>query len=50
MTHELVVRPEAEAEVREAFEWYEERVSGLGSDFLLSVDAALHAILRNPQS
>ena len=49
MTRELVVRPEAETEISEAFEWYEARVSGLGSDFLLSVDAALHAILRNPQ-
>jgi plasmid stabilization system protein ParE len=49
VTRELVVRPEAETEIREAFEWYERRVSGLGSDFLLNVDASLHSILRNPQ-
>ena len=49
MTFELIVRPEAEAEMSEAFDWYEERLPGLGSDFLLNVDAALHAILRNPQ-
>lgn len=48
MTRELIVRPEAEAELSEAFDWYEERVSGLGSDFLLNVDAAFHSILRNP--
>jgi toxin ParE1/3/4 len=50
VTLELTVRPEAETEINEAFKRYEERVSGLGSDFLLSVDAALQAILRNPQS
>lgn len=49
MTLELIVRPEAETDLSAAYEWYEERVSGLGSDFLLNVDAAFHAILRNPQ-
>jgi plasmid stabilization system protein ParE len=48
VTPELIVRPEAEAEMGEAFDWYEKRVPGLGSDFLLNVDAAFHAILRNP--
>lgn len=48
MTPELIVRPEAEAEIGEAFDWYEERVSGLGSDFILNLDAAFNAILRNP--
>lgn len=48
MTLKLIVRPEAEAEMAEAFDWYEERVAGLGSDFLLNVDAAFNAILRNP--
>jgi plasmid stabilization system protein ParE len=49
VTLELLIRPEAEAEMVEAFDWYEERVPGLGSDFLLNVDAAFQAILRNPQ-
>ncbi|MBL7078028.1 MAG: type II toxin-antitoxin system RelE/ParE family toxin [Kiritimatiellae bacterium] len=49
MSRRLIVRPEAEAELTEAFDWYEDRVSGLGSDFLLCVDAVLNAILRNPQ-
>lgn len=49
MTLELIVRPEAETDLSAAYEWYEERVSGLESDFLLNVDAAFHAILRNPQ-
>lgn len=49
MRRDLIVGPEAETEISEAFEWYEERVSGLGSDFLLNLDAALQAILSNPQ-
>lgn len=49
MSHRLIVRPEAEAELAEAFDWYEDRVSGLGSDFLLCVDAVLNAVLRDPQ-
>jgi len=49
VSRRLIVRPEAETEMTDAFDWYEDRVPGLGSDFLLCVDAALNAILRNPQ-
>jgi len=45
---ELIIRPEAKAELRDAFDWYESRVQGLGSEFLLAVDATLAGILRNP--
>jgi plasmid stabilization system protein ParE len=48
MKRELIIRPEAEAELAEAFDWYEERVRGLGSEFLISVDAAIHSIIRKP--
>jgi plasmid stabilization system protein ParE len=46
---ELIVRPEAEEDVREAYQYYEECSEGLGSDFLLSVDAVLSLIQRNPE-
>jgi hypothetical protein len=49
MSRRLIVRPEAEAEMADAFDWYEDRLSGLGSEFLLCVDAAFSAILRSPQ-
>ena len=49
MSRRLIVRPEAEAEMAEAFDWHEDRVSGLGSEFLLCVDAVFSSILRNPQ-
>ncbi|MEI6788795.1 MAG: type II toxin-antitoxin system RelE/ParE family toxin [bacterium] len=48
MPRELIIRPEAEAELVEAFEWYESRVQGLGAEFLLAIDATLANILRNP--
>lgn len=46
--HELDIRPEAEAELADAYAWHEERVEGLGDQFLLTVDAALQAIVRAP--
>lgn len=49
MSRRLIIRPEAEAEMAEAFDWYEGRVPGLGSDFLLSVDAVIQAALRKPE-
>ena len=45
----LIIRPEAEAEMTEAFDWYEDRSSGLGSEFLLCLDAVFNSILRTPQ-
>ena len=49
MSRRLIVRPEAEAEMAEAFDWYEDRVPGLGSEFLLCVDAVFNSIVRSPQ-
>lgn len=48
MSLELIIRPEAEADIAEAFDWYEARVSGLGSQFLLVLDAVFSSILRDP--
>jgi len=49
MSRRLIVRPEAELELSAAFNWYEDCTSGLGSDFLLCVDAVFDAIQRTPQ-
>lgn len=48
MKYRLIIRPEAEADIQEAFDWYERRVPGLGADFLTAIDAALNSILSNP--
>jgi plasmid stabilization system protein ParE len=47
MTRELIILPEAEADIARAFNWYEARVTGLGSQFLLALDAAFNSVLRN---
>lgn len=44
----IVVRPEAEDELTEAFRWYEERSTGLGFEFIRTEDACIASIERNP--
>lgn len=45
---EIVIRPEAETEISEAFRWYEDKNEGLGSEFMRALDAGLSCIQRNP--
>ncbi|MGD0497085.1 MAG: type II toxin-antitoxin system RelE/ParE family toxin [Bryobacteraceae bacterium] len=49
MPVELVIAPEAELDVAEAYVWYEGRRAGLGEEFLSSVDACLESIRRRPE-
>ncbi|HZR45920.1 MAG TPA: type II toxin-antitoxin system RelE/ParE family toxin [Candidatus Manganitrophaceae bacterium] len=50
MKYAVIIRPEAENDLAEAFSWYEEQRRGLGHDFLLQVDAGLRFLERNPES
>jgi plasmid stabilization system protein ParE len=45
---EVIVRPVAETDIREAALWYESRWPGLGSEFTLWVDAFVERISQNP--
>mgnify|MGYP001590961578 CR=1 FL=1 len=49
MKYKIIVRPEAENDLEEAFAWYEDRRKGLGYDFLLQVDAGIRFIEHNPE-
>ena len=49
MAAELIVAPEAEQDIAEAYAWYEARRAGLGEDFLSCVDACIQAIRRTPE-
>jgi plasmid stabilization system protein ParE len=49
MAAELIVAPEAEQDLAEAYAWYEDRRIGLGEDFLDRVDASIEAIRRMPE-
>jgi len=44
----LIIRPEAEADIEEAYNWYEAQRRGLGEDFLLCLEEGLARIGRNP--
>ena len=48
MTRRLVFRPEVEAELAEAVDWYEAHGRGLGADFLRALDAAIAVVQRHP--
>jgi toxin ParE1/3/4 len=48
MNYQLIVRQTAEQQAREAYWWYEEKLEGLGDEFLLSLDACINLIERNP--
>jgi plasmid stabilization system protein ParE len=49
MTAELIIAPEAEQDVLQAYEWYEDRRRGLGDEFLDCVDACIQGICRMPE-
>lgn len=48
MVPKLVVAPEAELDIAQAYVWYESRRVGLGDEFLNSVDACMDRICRQP--
>ncbi len=49
MAVRLVLSPETELDIREAYDWYENRRFGLGEEFLSCVDACLQRICRMPE-
>ena len=48
MTPIFVVQPEAEAEISEAFRWYEDKRVGLGLEFVRIVEACFAAPVLLP--
>lgn len=50
MKYKVIVRPEAEDDLKETLSYYyEDKRTGLGYDFLLQVDAGINFINRNPE-
>lgn len=50
MSYTLELLPEVEFDIHTAYNWYNEKLDGLGEDFLITVEAALSFISRNPLS
>ncbi len=48
MPLEIVVAPEADQDIQEAFAWYELQRVGLGQEFLCCVEACVQALHRAP--
>jgi len=49
MSRQIVIHPEAELDLADAYEWYDEQRSGLGEELLLSIEVTLEAIRENPE-
>lgn len=49
MKYKIIIRPEAEDDLKKAFSWYEDKRIGLGYDFLLQVNAGINFINKNPE-
>lgn len=49
MSREVIVKPSAQHDIDEAFIWYEKTLDNLGFEFLLSLEATIESIRRNPQ-
>jgi plasmid stabilization system protein ParE len=49
MAVKLIIAPEAEQDIDEAYGWYEGRRTGLGEEFLGCVDACIQAVCRTPE-
>ena len=49
MTLRITADPEAESEIGEAAGWYEDRLTGLGLEFLAAVERAFSLIAENPE-
>ena len=50
MTWQVAFEAAAQAEIAEAFAWYEQQSYGLGGDFLRMLAAAEEQLTRNPQA
>jgi plasmid stabilization system protein ParE len=50
MNYRLIIRPEAELDLEDAFVWYESQDNGLGSEFVRAIDNCISSIGRNPMS
>jgi len=50
MSRRLIIRPEAEADLTDAAEWYDSRELDLGLEFVSEVHSAISRALKNPES
>ncbi len=49
MSKKVIIRPEAEIELDQTYQWYQSQRKGLGDDFLLCVEGGLARLSRQPE-
>ena len=49
MTYTIDLHPEAIREINDSYQWYEDRLEGLGHRFMNAVDKQLSSIARHPE-
>jgi len=47
--YKLIIKPSAELDAMDAANWYNQRLDGLGNEYLLALETKINAIRRNPQ-
>jgi len=50
VTYRLVIQPEAEADLNEAYRWYKNQHFGLGGELIECVEAVFERICETPES
>jgi plasmid stabilization system protein ParE len=50
MKNIIIIRPEAESDISETYSWYNDRLLGLGSEFINCIDDIFNSIMINPES
>lgn len=48
MKYHLLVRPEAETDIEESFNWYEDEMPGLGHQFRYALRSTISLVRSNP--
>ncbi len=49
MIRRVIFKSAAEADLAEAYDWYEGRDAGLGTEFIRCVEGCVHGIQRQPE-
>jgi plasmid stabilization system protein ParE len=50
MSFPLIIKPEAELDIKQAFEWYESKQAGLGRGFVTHLDQTFLSVSQSPES
>lgn len=50
MISNIIIRPDAEYELIEAYDWYETQKKGLGDKFISAIDNCIDSIIDNPEA